>query len=256
MRRRISLWAATSIVVLVMLAAFNFGCLQRRVVPLVAKSQPLGLYRLNEQTTNTVVLTIDDGPSSRTGELLDLLAEYNATATFFVHTDHIDQCEAGEAMIARMLTEGHEIGNHMPSDRPSIELTAEEFDAEFAKADSRLRELGAAPTVFRPASGAFSDETMGPTLDRHGYEHRYVLGSYLPWDVYFPAPKRYAKQLVNGAMPGAIFVLHDGDHHEGRVERTIETLRLLLAGLKETGYAARSLADARNEAGTMESDRE
>lgn len=246
MRRRILLGTASLVVTLVMLAAFNFGCLQRRLVPLVAGAQPLGLYRLDGLATNTVVLTIDDGPSSRTAEMLDLLAEHGATATFFLHTDHVDQRDDGAGLVARMLAEGHEIGNHMPGDRPSIELSAEDFAAGFAEADTRLRELGAEPTVFRPAGGAFRDETMGPTLDRHGYEHRYVLGSYLPWDVYVPAPKRYAKQLIDGAMPGAILVLHDGDHHEGRAERTLITLRLLLAGLKDRGYQARSLRDARN----------
>lgn len=230
------------------LAVLNFGRFQRLAIAMLARAKPLGVYWADGVESQTVVLTIDDGPSSRTAEMLDLLRDYGATATFFVHTDHVDGAAGGGALITRMLAEGHEIGNHMPSDTPSIQLSAAEFARGFAESDQRLRELGADPKLFRPAGGAYADSTMGPALDRYGYEHRYVLGSYLPWDVYYAAPQRYARQLVGGAYPGAIFVLHDGDHHEGRAERTLTTLRLLLAGLQDRGFTARSLMQARVEA--------
>jgi len=56
-----------------------------------------------------IALTFDDGPSESTPELLDILAEYRAPATFF-------QCGANIRRlpeIARQVaTAGHEIGNH------------------------------------------------------------------------------------------------------------------------------------------------
>lgn len=229
----------------------GFGAVQRRALPLAERASPLALFRLSDGDRGglgrpTIVLTIDDGPSSRTAEMLDLLRRHKASATFFLHTDHIDSTPGGEALVRRMLAEGHEVGNHMPADVPSATLSAERFAAEFRRSDARLRELGAAPTLFRPAGGGFNDARMGPVLDELGYEHQYVLGSYLPWDVAVTAPKQYADQLARGLFPGAVLVLHDGDHTSGpRAENTVVTLERLLSRLDEQGYQARSLGEAR-----------
>lgn len=60
--------------------------------------------------TNAVVLTFDDGPGNRlTPMLLDLLAEHNAKATFFLLGQHI----AGrEEIVQRIASDGHEICSH------------------------------------------------------------------------------------------------------------------------------------------------
>lgn len=228
------------------LALGGLAAVQRCVVPVAARSQPSAMLRIEDARRPAVALTIDDGPSARTAEVLDLLAEHGATATFFVHTDHIDATPGGEASVRRILRDGHELGNHMPSDTPSIALSDEAFAAAFAESDARLRGLGALPRLFRPAGGAYSRKKMDAVLARHGYEPRYVLGSYLPWDVAIPLPERYADHLAGLAYPGAILVLHDGDHTgPARIERTLTTLRRLLRRLTERGYAARSIADAR-----------
>lgn len=76
----------------------------QRVVHVAAIPQP--------ETVNPgekiVYLTFDDGPGKYTGELLDILAQYNVKATFFVtgaNPDYYDQ-------IGRAFREGHSIGIH------------------------------------------------------------------------------------------------------------------------------------------------
>jgi peptidoglycan/xylan/chitin deacetylase (PgdA/CDA1 family) len=57
----------------------------------------------------TVALTYDDGPSKWTPALLDVLAEHEARATFFVLGQHI----AGhENTIRRIVEDGHGLGLH------------------------------------------------------------------------------------------------------------------------------------------------
>lgn len=53
-----------------------------------------------------IYLTFDDGPSSYTNELLDILKKYNVKATFFVTNNGSD------ATIKRAYEEGHSIGLH------------------------------------------------------------------------------------------------------------------------------------------------
>ncbi|MGN1314489.1 MAG: polysaccharide deacetylase family protein [Lachnospiraceae bacterium] len=55
-------------------------------------------------------LTFDDGPSSNTREVLDILKEYNAKATFFVVGEGLTK--ENQSILERMKNEGHGIGLH------------------------------------------------------------------------------------------------------------------------------------------------
>lgn len=58
-----------------------------------------------------VYLTFEDGPTAAyTPQILDILAEYNAKATFFAIGFQI---EGNEAILQRIIREGHTIGNHL-----------------------------------------------------------------------------------------------------------------------------------------------
>ncbi|MEW6038853.1 MAG: polysaccharide deacetylase family protein [Pseudomonadota bacterium] len=203
---------------------------------------PHGLFHVAGVQAKRVALTIDDGPSSRTAEILDLLVEFDGRATFFVHTDRFDDTPGAERVLARMVGEGHEIANHMPDDRRSIGLGKRAFEAEFERAHRRLEQIGQKPQFFRPAGGFFDANRMLPSLQRFGYYQRFVMASFLPWDTHLPFPQRYAHHLAAGAFPGAIVVLHDGDQMRGnRLERTLEALRSLLQRLRQRGYRVDSL---------------
>lgn len=56
-----------------------------------------------------VYLTFDDGPSSNTDEILDILSEYNVKATFFVI---YKEGQENEELYRRITDEGHTLGMH------------------------------------------------------------------------------------------------------------------------------------------------
>jgi peptidoglycan/xylan/chitin deacetylase (PgdA/CDA1 family) len=59
--------------------------------------------------TKTLALTFDDGPSAFTPKLLDVLAQNNVHATFFLVGTRVNN---HEATLQRMAREGHVIANH------------------------------------------------------------------------------------------------------------------------------------------------
>jgi peptidoglycan/xylan/chitin deacetylase (PgdA/CDA1 family) len=67
----------------------------------------------------TVALTFDDGPFNFTNHVLDVLAAYNAKATFFITGNNIGkgQVDIEESgwpdIIRRIHSEGHQIGAHV-----------------------------------------------------------------------------------------------------------------------------------------------
>src|SRR5918993_4597944 len=75
-----------------------------------------------------VALTFDDSPhATSTPRILDVLAAHDARATFFMIGEYV---AGNEAVVRRLIAEGHELGNHMLSDAPSARLSAAEFERQ------------------------------------------------------------------------------------------------------------------------------
>ncbi|MDA0672271.1 MAG: polysaccharide deacetylase family protein [Cyanobacteria bacterium] len=243
-RRRL----AGAAIALVLALLLGLGPLQRALLPWVMAAYPAGLFAIAPGVQAgpdqpVIVLTIDDGLSRRTDEILTLLARHQAQATFFLHTDSF-QAPGAAATLARIQAAGHRVGHHMPVDEPSRRLPPEIFAEQFALADGVLRSQGLDPQYFRAAGGLYNREVMLPILRHHGYRERFVMASLLPWDTHLPWPRLYAHYLLSGIFPGAIVVFHDGEQRgPGRLNRTLISLELFLEGLDRRGYRAIALPD-------------
>ena len=78
-----------------------------------------------------VYLTFDDGPSSNTNRILDILAEYDVKATFFV----VGKEEEGyQALYKRIVDEGHTLAMHSYSHKYNeIYQSLESYSADLSK---------------------------------------------------------------------------------------------------------------------------
>ncbi|MEO1042997.1 MAG: polysaccharide deacetylase family protein [Pseudomonadota bacterium] len=248
MMGRIALIGSTALILLMV----GCGHGQQALLPLGEQLQPEALFRLPTDE-RVIYLTIDDGPSASTGTILDLLARYEATATMFVHTDHI----AGhEEMIARAVAEGHSFANHLPEDRSAKEFPPELFAAEFNESHCALEAItGTRPFYFRPPLGAYRTERMGPALQALDYAapggRSYILTSFLPWDAGGMTETRsqtfnrlaagfYGRQLGGSAFPGSIVIFHDGPRAI-RTEHTLHSLEVFLKRATARGFAIKGL---------------
>ncbi len=173
-----------------------------------------------------VALSIDDGPSESTPELLRILEAHGARATFFVLGEEVERSPGlAEAIVA----EGHELGHHMMEDVPSRSLAPEVFEERFDRTHGILEAHGGA-TLFRPGSGWY-DQRMLRVAAARGY--RTVLGSVYPFDAQLPFPGLLSRLVLTVTGPGSIVILHEG---QGRGGRTAEVLRAVLPELHRRGY--------------------
>lgn len=195
------------------------------VVELARKNTPEVVFR-GDTPERLVALTIDDGPSSATPEILEVLAAHGVRATFFVIGAHVRE---HPEVATRLLEEGHELGHHMMHDEPSIDLAEEAFLEDFREMDGILRGLGGSE-IFRPGAGWF-DQRMVETAARLGY--RTVLGSVYPFDAQLPFSGFSRWFIRQNVSPGAILVLHDGPE---RGARTADALRSILPELRLRGF--------------------
>lgn len=106
-----------------------------------------------EENRKKIYLTFDDGPSSNTDEILDILKAYDVKATFFVvgKTD-----EASRKAYRRIVEEGHTLGMHSYSHSyEDIYDSEEDFQDDMKKLQEYLYELtGVWPRFYRFPGGS------------------------------------------------------------------------------------------------------
>lgn len=196
-----------------------------------------------------VVLTIDDGPDidtqdNTTEKILNVLAEHDAKATFFLISSKIQKRESEalqlDPLIKRMTQEGHELGNHMLRDEPSINL-GDQFEPELMEAKAILDRY-APQSWMRPGVG-FCSSQMREIAENNGYQT--ALGSIFPYDTAISWP-RFASWFIMNPLTlrkGGIIVLHD-DLQRG--ERTVQTLQRVLPVLQDKKYQVVTLSELLN----------
>jgi len=189
-----------------------------------------------------VALSFDDGPDAeRTPRVLDLLAEHDARASFFVIGLH---ARAQGPLLRRMLAEGHTLGLHSHTHGRLFNcygparLRRELDDNAAAIAEA----TGAPPPrLFRPPMGLKNPILAHVCAQR---ALRVVTWSARALDT---RPGRSADKrdrLLRASRPGAILALHDG-REPSRAQSTRQVLEILpglLAGLAARELSARALA--------------
>ncbi len=107
----------------------------------------------HEGGARTVYLTYDDGPNPlATPHLLDVLAEADAHATFFLIDAHLTESTA--ATVRRMFEEGHAVALHADT-RALMIRSPSDLAATLMRNADRIEQLaGRRPcSLFRPHAG-------------------------------------------------------------------------------------------------------
>ncbi len=231
--KRIMKWSITSLLGLLFSSLLLIYIKPRFIVTWIARHSPGVLYFVDTKA-RVVALTIDDGPHpTLTPQILDVLKENSAHATFFLIGDHIKR---NEHLIETMRREGHELGNHLAKDYPSIFLTPDQFERELVEVDRMINPTGPIKW-FRPGSGWYS-ERMLSQAKAHGY--RCSLGSVYPHDTIIHNTYIISTYITMRVFPGSIIIIHCGQDERFRV---VEVLRDVLPKLRQSGYEVVTLSN-------------
>jgi len=132
-----------------------------------------GIYTCTKP--NSVALTFDDGPYIYTSGLLDILASYNAKATFFITGNNmgkgeIDNVSTGyPQIIQRMHKEGHQIAHHTWTHQNLSGTSEVQRENQMYFNEMAFRNvLGFFPTYMRPPYSA-CDEGCQSLMAKLGY---------------------------------------------------------------------------------------
>jgi peptidoglycan/xylan/chitin deacetylase (PgdA/CDA1 family) len=180
-----------------------------------------------------VALTFDDAPHPDvTPGILRELRANSAHATFFIIGGY---AQAYPELIEAIRAEGHELANHLFTDRVSARLSDDAFVDELLRTDALIQPLGS-PKWCRPGSGVFTPRIVR-LMRENGYTP--VAGTAYPVDLYTSIGLTAAHFLQN-LRPGAVLVLHDGG---SKRINNIRVLQTVLPRIRDRGYRMVTLSE-------------
>lgn len=158
----------TALVLTLMLLAFCYaGPLQQDATAVVATKRVLPVYSV-EREDNVVSVTFDASwGGSHTMQILDILDEYDAKATFYLVGLWVDKYPE---LVQAIHERGHEIGNHSNKHDHMPQLSAEAMRKDLATLSDKVEALtGERPTLFRAPYGDYNNQVVTTARDA-GYE--------------------------------------------------------------------------------------
>ena len=111
-------------------------------------------------------LTFDDGPIyPNTERVLEILADFEVAATFFMVGRNVD---ANPALAARVVQEGHAVGNHSYSHPDLTTLNQQAASNEIGLTQRAIwNATGVWPTIMRPPYGS-SNQSVDQLIENWG----------------------------------------------------------------------------------------
>jgi len=102
-----------------------------------------------------IAISFDDGPSAHTERLLNILAENNAKATFFIVGYKVD---SNKNTVRKMVEQGHEVAGHTWNHPDLRKINDERIKQELQATNTAIYNVtGIYPTFYRAPYGAFND---------------------------------------------------------------------------------------------------
>lgn len=198
-----------------------------------------------------LALTFDDGPYSPwTEHMLDLLHEENVKATFYLACMNLENnMELG----ARIISEGHEVGNHLYNGEALTFKRPSKAIQIFKECDDRLKEIGAIGKITVRQGRLAGGPGVGYIVWKD--KRQQVLASAYSRDWLRPGwtsnlcPLRFVQcptqisdeivaDILPNLQPGAIILLHDGYDSASGADRsgTVVAAKDIIRHAKKQGY--------------------
>nr|WP_313770681.1 polysaccharide deacetylase family protein [Bacillus sp. S/N-304-OC-R1] len=189
-----------------------------------------------------VAITFDDGPHPTfTPQILDILAKYDAKATFFVAGNKVKRFPD---VLERIAKEGHEIGNHTFNHIYNRNITASTLTSELEQTDQIIQSItGYKPSLYRPVGGLYNDLIIN-TAAQNG--KLVILWSWHqdPQDWKNTTASKISNHITKGVNPGNIILLHDWFGSEfDESSQTVNGLETTLNDLYNKGYKCVSVSE-------------
>jgi len=191
-----------------------------------------------DRGTKQLALTYDDGPNDpHTLRLLDVLAQHDVHATFFLIGRFVQQCPN---IVRRIAAAGHVVGNHTFNHPLLIFKRAAEIRRELSDCRAALRDaIGGHPSafsnLFRPPFGGRRPAVLRVAREL-GLDP--IMWNVTGYDWNAPPAAVIERKVARRIRGGNVILLHDGGHKQMGADRsqTVLATDRLITRYKSEGY--------------------
>lgn len=182
-----------------------------------------------------VALTFDEGPSENTQQIVKILQEKGAGATFFLSGDAVKKRSDAVKAIAQA---GFDIGSNSYSDVDLSGLSGDDLRNQLTRGfDAISKAADVSTALLRPPYGAFSEQDWVQAMD--------LVSVVVTWNIdsgdwTLPGAQAVADTVVGSVSNGNIVLLTDNSSTSAQ---TVEALPLIIDRLQAEGYELLSLSD-------------
>jgi len=167
-----------------------------------------------------------------TQQLIDILAEYDVKATFFVVGQWVDKYPES---VKALHDAGHEVQNHSNTHPHMAKLSSSDIVAELNACNDKVESVtGVRPTLFRCPYGEYDDNVIG-TVNGMGMTAVQWDVDSLDWKDYDAAT--ITQRVTSRVQPGSIVLFHNAALH------TPEALPAIIEYLLSEGYTIVPISD-------------
>jgi len=185
-----------------------------RIPRMVTWLFPSRVWRI-PTTQKSLYLSFDDGPHPTiTPKVLDMLAAYDAKASFFCIGDRVKQFPE---IYQRILDEGHTVGNHS-----FHHLNGWKTNDEAYCTDVKMAAKCIESKLFRPPYGRMKG-SQASAISREGFKT--IMWTVLSGDYDANlSPEECASRVKDNVSPGFIYLFHDSEKAEKNMLFALEKL--------------------------------
>ncbi|MCA1055966.1 polysaccharide deacetylase family protein [Rossellomorea aquimaris] len=210
------------LIIVVLILAGTYYLMNAREIQLFG-----GITSHVDTDEKVVALTFDDGPTDKTGEILELLDTYDATATFFLIGKEMEE---HPEEVAQIIEAGHGIGNHSYSHKRMIFKSPSFIEKEIRRTDALIRKAGYDGEIdFRPPNGK-----KLVMLPYYLYKHdKDTIMWNLEPDSEFTSVEDKVRYVADHVEGGSIILMHPMYDGSGKEMKAVEGI---LKELSSKGY--------------------
>lgn len=221
LRRRPLSLLALAVVCAAIFAAVNYPA----AVSASAATRQLPIYCVQRDQKVCSISFDAAWGADNTQKILDVLADYGVTCTFFVVGNWADQYpEQAKAIVAS----GNELMNHSNAHDHFNSLTADEIASDVTACNDKIESLtGIRPTLIRCPFGEYDDHVIS-AIHALGMEAIQWDVDSLDWKGI--SASEITKRVTGKVQPGSIVLFHNAGEH------TPEALPDILDYLLSEGY--------------------
>lgn len=210
----------------------------------------------NNNDKKYIAFTMDDSPGlglNGTIEFLDFLKEENIQITFFLissmirdpHTKELNP--AASKVIDRMISDGHELGNHSVFDEKLININETEYEYKTSECEEMIclfdKQFGDKNKIkwYRPPSGIMT-KLHYDILTKKGY--KIAMANKYGRDTRNCKNTKYLYDFyTNDVNNGDIMIIHTPDEKRDDRYSLLNVIKKIILKLKQDGFILTTLSN-------------